>query len=88
MPKKTGKNNDLGNTINNIKKDINAGFNELLARVEALEASDSQHSMAIRDLQIQTRAARGDKRVNIAKDFDLSEGRISQIVNVGRHSGS
>lgn len=88
MPKKTGKANDLGNTINNIKKDINAGFNEILARVEALEASDSQHSMAIRDLQIQTRAARGDKRVNIAKDFDLSEGRISQIVNAGRHSGS
>jgi len=88
VPKKTGKKNDLGNTINNIKKDINAGFNELLARVEALEASDSQHSMAIRDLQIQTRAARGDKRVTIAKDFDLSEGRISQIVNMGRNSGN
>ena len=40
--------------------------------------------MAIRDLQIQARAARGDKRVTIAKDFDLSEGRISQIVNAGR----
>jgi len=85
MPKKTGKNNDLGNTINSIKKDINAGFTELLARVEALEASDAQHSMAIRDLQIQARAARGDKRVTIAKDFELSEGRISQIVNAGRN---
>lgn len=84
MPKKTGKQNDLGNTINSIKKDINAGFTELLTRVEALEASDAQHSMAIRDLQIQARAARGDKRVTIAKDFDLSEGRISQIVNAGR----
>lgn len=84
MPKKTGKPNDLGNTINSIKKDINAGFTELLTRVEALEASDAQHSMSIRDLQIQARAARGDKRVTIAKDFDLSEGRISQIVNAGR----
>lgn len=84
MPKKTAKPNDLGNTINNIKKDINAGFTELLTRVEALEASDAQHSMAIRDLQIQARAARGDKRVTIARDFELSEGRISQIVNEGR----
>ncbi|MBS0861925.1 hypothetical protein [Providencia rettgeri] len=84
MPKKTGKPNDLGNTINAIKKEINAGFTELLSRVETLEASDAQHSMAIRDLQIQARAARGDKRVTIAKDFDLSEGRISQIVNNNR----
>lgn len=75
---------DLSNTINNIKKDINSGFTELLSRVEALEASDTQHSMAIRDLQIQMRAARGDKRMDIAKDFGLSEGRISQIVNAGR----
>ena len=46
MPKKTGKPNDLSNTINSIKKDINAGFTELLTRVEALEASDAQHSTA------------------------------------------
>jgi len=51
---------DLSNTINNIKKDINSGFTELLSRV------------------------RGDKRMDIAKDFGLSEGRISQIVNAGR----
>lgn len=84
MPKKNSKADDLGHTINNIKKDINAGFTELLTRVEALEASDAQHSMAIRDLQIQARAARGDKRVTIARDFDLSEGRISQIINNNR----
>ena len=85
MPKKNSKSNDLSNTINNIKKEINSGFTELLNRVEALEASDAQHSMAIRDLQIQARAARGDKRMDIARDFELSEGRISQIVNAGRN---
>lgn len=84
MAKKPTSGNNLSHTINNIKKDINSGFTELLTRVEALEASDKQHSMDIRDLQIQTRAARGDKQKTIAKDFDLSEGRVSQIVNANR----
>jgi DNA anti-recombination protein RmuC len=84
MAKKPTSGNNLSHTINNIKKDINSGFTELLTRVEALEASDKQHSMDIRDLQIQTRAARGDKQKTIAKDFDLSEGRVSQIINANR----
>ncbi|WP_273767485.1 hypothetical protein [Aeromonas hydrophila] len=84
MAKKPTNGNNLSHTINNIKKDINSGFTELLTRVEALEASDKQHSMDIRDLQIQTRAARGDKQKTIAKDFDLSEGRVSQIINANR----
>lgn len=84
MAKAPQKSNNLSNTINSIKKDINSGFTELLARVEALEASDAQHSMSIRDLQIQTRAARGDKQTIIAQDFGLSEGRISQIINANR----
>jgi len=84
MAKAPQRSNNLSNTINNIKKDINSGFSELLARVEALEASDAQHSMSIRDLQIQTRAARGDKQNIIARDFGLSEGRVSQIINANR----
>lgn len=81
MSKKGQKPGDLSNTINNIKKSIDDGFDELVSRVSALEASDKVNSMDIRNLQIQMRAARGDKQADIARTFDLSEGRVSQIIN-------
>lgn len=84
MAKQPRQSQNLSQTINTIKKDINAGFSELLARVEALEASDARNSMDIRDLQIQMRARRGDKQRDIARDFGLGESRVSQIVNAGR----
>jgi len=81
MSKKGQKPGDLSDTINTIKRSIDDGFDELVSRVSALEASDKVNSMDIRNLQIQMRSARGDKQADIARAFDLSEGRVSQIIN-------
>lgn len=80
MAKKNQKKYDLSNTINDIKRNINSGLDELTRRVDALEASDAYNSMAIRNIQIQIRAHRGEKQTDIANYYGLSEGRISQIV--------
>lgn len=80
MPKRNQKTGDLSNTINNIKKEISSGFDEILSRVEKLEYSDAKTAMEIRNIKIQLMAQRGEKQSNLANAFDLSEGRISQIV--------
>ncbi|MBL4745796.1 MAG: hypothetical protein JKY08_05460 [Flavobacteriaceae bacterium] len=67
-------------TLTTIRNNIDQGFSDVDNRLNALERSDAVNSMRIRDLEIQMRAAKGVSHVDIARDVDLTPGRISQIV--------
>jgi DNA-directed RNA polymerase sigma subunit (sigma70/sigma32) len=70
----------LNSSINNIRKDINRGFDEVLERLDALEASDSQNAVSIRNLEIRTRSLSGETYEEIGARVGLSKSRIGQIV--------
>lgn len=70
----------LNSSLNNIRRDINRGFDEVLERLDALEASDAQNSIAIRNLEIKTRSLAGDT-YEIGRTVGLSKSRVGQIVN-------
>lgn len=70
----------LNTSINNIRNDINKGFDDVISRLDALEASDAQNSMAIRNLQIKTRSMGGETYEEIGQSIGLSKSRVGQIV--------
>ena len=70
----------LNNSLNDIRKDINRGFDEILERLDALEASDTQNSISIRNLEIKTRSLAGETYEEIGATVGLSKSRIGQIV--------
>lgn len=72
--------NKLNKSLANIRNDINKGFDEVISRLDALEASDACNSMAIRNLQIKTRSMSGETYEKIAQSTGLSKSRIGQIV--------
>jgi uncharacterized protein YerC len=71
----------LNKSINQIRDDINKGFDDVIGRLDALEASDAQNSMAIRNLQIQMQSKSGSTYQEISMSTGLSTSRIGQIVN-------
>lgn len=71
----------LSATLNSLQSTIKEGFSDLGNRVAALEKSDADTNMRIRDLEIKMRAAKGESHVSIAQSVDLHPSRISQIVN-------
>ena len=71
----------LNSSINNIRNDINRGFDEVLERLDALEASDIQNAVSIRNLEIRTRSLSGQTYEEIGASVGLSKSRIGQIVN-------
>ena len=70
----------FNNSLNDIRKDINRGFDEILERLDALEASDTQNSISIRNLEIKTRSLAGETYEEIGATVGLSKSRIGQIV--------
>ena len=70
----------LNNSLNDIRKDINRGFDQILERLDALEASDTQNSISIRNLEIKTRSLAGETYEEIGATVGLSKSRIGQIV--------
>ena len=79
MGKKSHNRSSIGNERKEVKQSINSGLDRIERRVAALEASDAQNAMDIRNLQIQMRVMRGEKQTDLAREYALSEGRISQI---------
>jgi hypothetical protein len=71
----------LNSSLNNIRNDINRGFDEVLERLDSLEASDAQTSIAIRNLEIKTRSLAGETYEDIGRSVGLSKSRVGQIVN-------
>jgi DNA-directed RNA polymerase sigma subunit (sigma70/sigma32) len=71
----------LNSSLNDIRKDINRGFDEVLERLDALEASDAQNAIAIRNLEIKTRSLAGETYEEIGRTVGLSKSRVGQIVN-------
>ena len=70
----------LNNSLNDIRRDINRGFDDILERLDALEASDAQNAIAIRNLEIKTRSLAGETYEEIGASIGLSKSRIGQIV--------
>lgn len=70
----------LNKSINNLRENINKSFDEVISRLDALEKSDGQNSIDIRNLQIKTRSMAGETYKNIAFSIGLSKSRVGQIV--------
>lgn len=85
MVQKMGrKKNQLGTQIHQLKKSNDKIFSALAStasRLDAVERVQADADMRVRNLEIKMKSMSGAKNKDIAVEYDLSEGRVSQIIN-------
>ena len=72
------KKNQLGTQIHQLKKSNDKIFSALASTASRL---DAVADMRVRNLEIKMKSMSGAKNKDIAVEYDLSEGRVSQIIN-------
>lgn len=78
------KKNQLGTQIYQLKKNNDKIFSALAStasRLDAVERVQADADMRVRNLEIKMKSMSGAKNKDIAVEYDLSEGRVSQIIN-------
>ena len=78
------KKNQLGTQIHQLKKSNDKIFSALAStasRLDAVERVQADADMRVRNLEIKMKSMSGAKKKDIAVEYDLSEGRVSQIIN-------
>jgi Tfp pilus assembly major pilin PilA len=84
MVQRWGVKNQLGTQIHQLKKSNDKIFSALAStasRLDAVERVQADADMRVRNLEIKMKSMSGAKNKDIAVEYDLSEGRVSQIIN-------
>jgi len=82
---------ELSKSVKKLRKVTDQIFDQLeehssrLDRLETAKKGDDKAKvdieMRLRNLEIRFRSSQGEKHVNLAREYGLSEGRISQIAS-------